>query len=210
MSRQYTLESGLFGLCSGVWNEQTHSYDKANDTDIIKCCLNSCRPIIKHCREICDENYSNNGKTPRENKHALCHMVCNDIIKACEQTCSQTSPGMWGPNNPFWKSTEKHGCGGQKKVGFDIECIKNKKTEIIKDCKNICFSGIEKDCADHCQFSYDNAVNPDINPLRKIMIEDVSKKEKEKEIPFTILLYSGYAIAISAIFLGVYILLNFK
>ena len=208
MSRQFTLESGLFGLCAGIWDEDGQSYRKASDTEVKKCCLNSCRDLILDCRSICDKNFSAKGSNPNSSEHKLCHVTCDDIILTCSETCILSDPNkLWGVDNPFFQATEKWGCGGKKKIKLNKECVQNQKWEIITNCQKICSdNNMSVDCTGHCASSYENLIDPSTNPLKNIP-RDLPPNEKDKtKQNITIISYIGYALAISVILLGLYIL----
>lgn len=77
---KYNLRTGPFGLCSGYWDDNDQVFRQTTQREEIKCCINSCKPFVKECRELCKKS-----STPSILK--TCKNTCDDIQNLCEENC---------------------------------------------------------------------------------------------------------------------------
>ena len=204
--KQYLLQGGLYGLCTSVWDPSSKKYIKANESEILKCCLDSCRPTIDLCYKTCDESKEINKN---------CKKICKNILKACSETCQLSSPqGLWGNINPFYKSSFSYGCGDQYSSVFDKDCLKKHKDNILKKCKRNCSSDYYVNCENHCKTSYNNAISEDLldNSIMAPIYDDVEDDDVEDDdvedddVEDDSMVYFAYSLSIGTVLLGLYII----
>lgn len=208
-NHKYNLRSGPFGLCSGYWDNNSHIFRRADQTEEGDCCLRTCKPFIDQCVKTCPR-----GSTDSIRKR--CYLACNNMKEICESNCMLSSE-LWGANNPIFEGTSKYGCGNGFEQSIDIDCVINNKDDIIKFCGKQCTPTSGIDCQEHCEYSYDMIINKGENPLNIIIPDD---KGDDKGINKGVnkgtqvvgknngVLYVLYVYLISVVLLGVYILIS--
>ena len=178
---------GFFGLCSGYWDEKSQTFKGTNETERSDCCLRTCKPFIDECVKQCPNSKPNNRKS--------CYKSCDDIKEICEDTC-QLSNNIWGVNNPIYKGTEQSGCGNGVYTPLNKKCILNNKKKILKICEDNC----SVNCKNQCIYSYNLISNKNSNPLSFNIPINTSENKKRTTH------YIIYALSISGIIFGIYIL----
>ena len=201
-NQKYNLNSGPFRMCSGVWDENKHTFKRLGSTEIYNCCLTSCEPHIEECYKLC-----NNVKKESLGSHNRCDKICKDLQQSCFSTCQLSTPGHWGGDDFMYEIIKKMGCGDTYYNTIDKKCIEINKNEIINQCNDHCTSDMSVGCEDHCKNMYDSFLE---NP-NKHQIENHIKSstnilfEQLKEEPHDYILYVLYAILISFILAALYI-----
>ena len=61
-NHKYNLHAGLFGLCSGYWDEQSDTFRASDDIEQEDCCLRTCRPFVNECVNECPNAIPKNRK----------------------------------------------------------------------------------------------------------------------------------------------------
>lgn len=133
------MNTGLYALCSREV-DKTGKIKQKDDKETIQCCLDICRTTYKHCE----------GK---EN--------CDFLRKDCYNVCR---PAGWNMEKVFFPCVEKSGCG----LGIDpnLDCMKQKRDEILSCCAHDCIPTSTNDCNARCEQSFDETVNPSlVDPL---------------------------------------------
>lgn len=179
---------GFFGLCSGYWDEKSRTFKGTNETEKADCCLRTCKPFINECVKQCPNSEPKNRKS--------CYKSCDDIKEICEDNC-QLSNNMWGVNNPIYKGTEQSGCGNGVYTTLNKKCILDNKEKIIKICEDNC----SVNCKNHCIYSYNLISNKNSNPLSFNIPINTKKTTTTSTTAYII-----YALSISGIIFGIYIL----
>jgi hypothetical protein len=203
MSLKYNSQSGPFGLCSGYWDEKSHLFRLADETEKSDCCLSTCKPLIDKCVELCPK---------AEAKHRnSCYKSCDDIKEACVSNCKLSS-GVFGRSNPIFKGTEAAGCGNGVYKPIDKECAIKNKIKIMNICRNNCTPTSNVECTKHCQYSFDFNTDANTNPLS---FTKPSKLLKSPYIKSThgegnSVMYIVYALVIFGIIFGIYIIWKLK
>lgn len=151
---RYTLNTGLFSVCSGLWDENKQKIIKADTTNIMKCCINNCMKSDNLCNELCKKENDVNFDVLK------CNKTCKYIKNLCIDSCDLESY-IWNDNNPFIDCSKNKGCWKNNNV-FDSKCIKNNKLELIDCCNNNCISTSDIDCEKHCDYSFELASNENI------------------------------------------------
>lgn len=121
--------------------------------DIMKCCLESCRPLAESCMKSCDNDIG-------------CMNKCARIILSCENTCALSDPNIWRGNSKLVECIEEKGCG--KYPDYNAECIKKNEYELMKCCKQNCIPTREMDCNTHCTMKYGDYIGESKDPLLRI------------------------------------------
>lgn len=198
----YTLQSGPFGICSGVWDSETQQYKSADNTDKIKCCLDNCKKTTKNCIYEC-KNIKNLKLQEK------CYETCKRNDYACAGNCTLTSK-FWSINNPIFKSTMFHKCGNGFEIPIKIDCMKTNKEKIIKHCVKHCLPSSDNSCTNECNYSFDFLTNNATNPLNITYSYPKINRVKGPTVSSDTPVYIVYSLAISTVLLGLYLLFWFK
>ena len=163
----YDLDVGPFGLCSSKFTNGV--FTEANATDMYKCCLRTCRPVVDECVRLCK-------LTSNETK-VNCYNTCDDISTSCDDNCKLSTDYYWGVDNDIYKGTVAFGCGDGYYTVINKECMKENKDGVINICTSSCLPTSTKNCEYHCQYSYNKLVNPQDNVLafKKEVVVPVSR-----------------------------------
>jgi hypothetical protein len=147
------LPAGLFGLCSGKYDKETGKFVKDSQTNIAKCCMETCKPTVTTCYNLC--NNAKKAKKLDDFLYNKCTSYCSEVITSCKDNCQlSTTQGLWGPTDNIYKSINKYGCGKNFYDKLDINCIKKNYDNIINDCNHLCSpTRYDLSCTNHCQFS---------------------------------------------------------
>lgn len=159
VQKELELLSGVFGLCTKIWDKDKNEYVDATETDIVDCCLKSAQPFIQLCNKTCNELETEDLKNP-------CRQTCNDIISSTELNCLLSGENWGLDNNPVLKAFKYYGCGDARYKDIDLYCINKHKNEIISRCVNDCSHSNNKDCNKLCQYSYNFFSNPQDRVLK--------------------------------------------
>ena len=192
---------GLFGLCSGYWDQKSNMLKKFDNVDRGHCCLNTCKPFVDECVKECPTI------TPKDRK--LCYKVCGDIREICEDNCLLSSD-MWGINNPINKGTSEFGCGDGVYKKYDMDCLLKNKDDIIKYCQSHCLSSHDVDCKRHCDWSYNLITNKNSNPLYFDVPNTVGARYPYIKGNKNNIQYIIYSLVVVGIIFGIYILLMLR
>lgn len=155
---RYPLGSGLFSVCTGVWDKNKQKFVNADSSSIMKCCIDRCIEPNNSCHEICK----------RDQNSIDCHKACEYQRSSCTDSC-ELEGNIWGPDNPFVECAKDKGCWKNNNVP-DSECIKVNKRELIDCCRRNCIPTRDIDCQKHCEYSFDLTAGRD-NEIK--LLDDV-------------------------------------
>lgn len=165
----YNSQSGPFGLCSGIWDENAKIFRRANETDKAICCFNTCKPFVQTCVKNCP-------KAKTSHFRELCYKTCHDIKESCKNNCL-LSGNSWNVDNPIYNGTRKFGCGDGFGHPIDEECMKKHTYGIMQECQRSCLPTSDLDCQKHCEYSYNFLTDDSVDPLAFDIPKNISKKE---------------------------------
>jgi hypothetical protein len=146
-------ESGIYSLCTNIWDDSEQKYTKRDTVDILKCCIDHCRVPVEFCHDECQKYYGEEGDTPNSYREFRCNETCNDQRVVCQEGCELGS--QWGVNNPFIVCAKKKGCWSDAQP--DIKCIKKHKDKLLNCCYQNCN---DEDCKTLCQYTYELSKEP--------------------------------------------------
>lgn len=192
-----STENGPFGLCRGIWDPDSNKYNRATETQIAKCCLNTNFPTIQECYHQC-------SKFSSKPEHTKCVEKCNRIAEISEANC-QLSSSNWGTNNSLYKALEDFNCDGGYYRPVDIKCLEDNKEDILKKCRRICTQSSTMDCTQHCKFMYNIIRNPDVTKMRDTTTYKTSIRSRTCNT-----VYIGYSLGCAVILLGIWIIIRGK
>jgi hypothetical protein len=166
------IGSGQFGECK-----------KCDRSKTFECCQKTCVPIVNRCRELCEEYFSPDGKTPDYKKYKYCMKDCHIGSRVCLDNCILALPSEYrNPGNPFDECVDQY-CGN------DMTCIPHYKRPILECCLNNCMSVDGVDCDTYCNMFVDQNVDPikhnplfqGLSKIPKVVESDYDKEENEKK-----------------------------
>ena len=134
------ISQNLYNECSGYYDKNYDKYVRKDPFEIFECCINNCDEYLKYCKSIC-KNQKDCDK-------------CYRYFEDCQEGCK---------TGDFWKDNYFNNCY-RDTVCFnnyvsDIDCIKEKKNELINCCKSNCNNSIYKNCGEYCNYMYDFIVD---------------------------------------------------
>lgn len=149
--------------CQNTWDENAQSFRKNSPSEVISCCIDSCKGMINKCHQEC-QRFRSPG----------CHEKCNNIITNCMNTCTELPSVEF---DTVRDCIEKNGCGRFPDVKYG--CVSSKKDLVTQCCKNANISNCEK--------NYDRIVDI-LNQNRKMrMYSEGSKPSANILVNFFIL-----------------------
>jgi hypothetical protein len=141
-----TLDPGLLTYCQGTWDEESKTFLMDDPMNVITCCLNSCKPNVEKCYELC-----------KQGKRKDSCLKCKEILKSCESNCYEyPSETMETVKN----IVKEKGCGTYPSINKD--CMENAKDEIVEECLKTCYNSEKDDCSKSCKDFYTLLYNKDI------------------------------------------------
>jgi hypothetical protein len=153
MSNIHNIRQSHFGLCTGYLDERTGLFIEFNQSSKDVCCLNTCKPLINKCVELCKNS---------EDKD--CYDLCDNIRTSCKHNCDFTSKYV-NTVDPIYMGTLKYGCGDNIYKTIDSECVTKNKEKIIDICESHCLPTSQMDCTENCKYSFDLITNKQKDPL---------------------------------------------
>lgn len=146
----FNIKDGMFATCSGKWNVKTQNFQKADSTEIFKCCIKNCREPLKFCHQYCENNQGTGKKFYTPTLLSRCLETCDIQRKECMETCRLSSPDI-DTNNSYILCANEYGCEGID--GLPIpECSVKIKDKLFRCCRDKCKQSSDLDCESHCKF----------------------------------------------------------
>jgi len=165
----FSMKTGMFATCSGVWDESTKKYRSSDSTEVVQCCNKKCIEPVKFCHDYCNKEIAKLG--PK--KLSSCLLTCNDQRNICLDTCSLSSPYM-GVNNNYNLCAKAQGCEVSNELQNlqNIDCVRKHKDVIFDCCRRTCLPQKDLDCQKHCEFLQKVTLDPS-----KIGVPKVSQQK---------------------------------
>jgi len=186
----YTLsEEKLSPYCSGKWDNKINKFLNVNSTEVINCCMESCKGHIQFCFDECSKNRN-------FLQNDMCNKQCYQLIDNCESGCMEIqSDGLKIVSD----CADYNGCG--KFPLFNIQCLENNKNIIVDCCKKSCIVNQSMDCDnDFCDDFYSYIAGKKEFPLRRSNISESSLFHEDNKLNFGM-----YAFIIILFIIGFYI-----
>lgn len=193
---EYSLRSGIFTTCGGVWNDETDSYEKTTISDIAKCCLDDCKEPVEFCEKYCIENSGPGKLYDTQEKLDDCMATCHTYRRLCNDICQLSSP-YFNEQSYYLECAKEKGCLNSLRQ-TNSECIKANSDEILKCCLHDCIPAEDLDCNKYCLFSHNIAMNKD-KLLQSKNRPMMTQKKSGPGTGFTIIM--GFLIGIILFFL---------
>lgn len=192
--------TGIYALCSNIWDEEKQQYVNRDVVDIQKCCIERCNVPVDFCHKTCTDMYGVNGKKPSGYWEFRCNETCNDQHIVCQDGCEAGS--TWRKNNPFIECSKEFGCVDG--VKSKSECVKKHKDELLNCCYDKCVDG---NCERLCQYAYELSSEQKHmqNFLQKVKYAPAKIVYENQGIKYVVL---GLIISI-IVFVGVYIVYRY-
>ena len=172
---------GRFAACKGEWDEAKQEYVDYLGSDIVQCCIDSCRPRALYCLQQCEHNLpSNDSGTPSPEeadkrwrrgaaerrpisatvRTGRCRSSCGAANDLCLQSCKVAAPGF-NYENSYNSCALEGGCRSALGGGPDPLCTYKHHKEILNCCLDRCQPAFDTDCDKYCQFLQDLILNPE-------------------------------------------------
>lgn len=155
----YPLIGNMFEKCSVAYDKDAEELLLADDDQIYKCCLKNCEPGIDFCHNDCNNRFGVSSDSQNNMLFKKCRQKCNTMKENCVTLCTQ-SRGIWGDKDPFVQESKKIGCWDIPTNKPNPECIRQNKTHLHNYCMRNCYPTANLNCKEHCNTSYNLAVNP--------------------------------------------------
>lgn len=147
-------------------NYSINQGDDKTTTEIMQCCLDSCRKPIDYCIGYCKENLGENKQINTPIIYKKCIETCKDYRTSCINKC-QLSSNNWSILNPYVKCQEEAGCILDIKMrGLNRKCTEQNKKKIYDCCIDNCVNTHDLNCDEHCKLS-ENLYTKDIDYIDK-------------------------------------------
>jgi hypothetical protein len=144
----FVLKSGMFSTCSGVWDEKTKTYDKADVTDVSKCCIKQCIEPVNFCYNYCKDNAGLEKIFNSPEKLDRCFKTCSKQRFICLGTCSLNSHDV----DNYLKCSQELGCKGGAGNYPSKDCIAKNRESIYQCCRKSCIPKHDLNCERNCKF----------------------------------------------------------
>jgi hypothetical protein len=146
----FYLQPDYLAFCKGFWSQEKNRFEDGSSADVIKCCIKSCDKYLST-----QNTYKN-----------------LELAKSCENAClAYPSQGLFETE----VCASELGCNA-----YDIECMKDKKQEIISCCKTHCGKLESPDCSD-CEGMYELLLKTKKHFTDTIKIPTTSMKKTESK-----------------------------
>ena len=179
--KQFPLIGNMFEKCSLYYNKDSEGLILADNDRIFKCCLDNCSSSIDFCHKNCQQKHGDQSKNPNNKLYKRCRDQCNVITEDCELLCSQARK-LKGDNDHFINEARR------------IGCWENDSNQPIHYCMKNCFPTANLNCEEHCDTSYNLAVDPTKvsklfkNTISRTTVNDIQHDSQSKKSLLYILL----------------------
>jgi hypothetical protein len=137
---------GLSGLCSVFWDSDTKSYQRADATEEMRCCLSECIEPVKFCN-----NYCHSMHDPSSGEHAKCTRACAYQKYICNSACRLMNK-VWYKDDYLKTCVLESRC---IKDGQPVkECLQKNKLKIMNCCQKACIPTRDVECSSFCEYAF--------------------------------------------------------
>lgn len=150
---EYSLRSGVFTTCAGVWDAKQNRYRGATATEKIQCCLDQCMEPVDFCMKYCIDNSGPGKLYDNQKKVDACLTTCQTYKNLCSDICETSSP-YFARDSEYLDCANQKSCLQEGTTSTNSACIKQHADEILSCCLNNCIPASDLDCNKYCDFAH--------------------------------------------------------